>query len=189
MGLKAFLVTADGQSVENPRHYRRAEKQLKKAQRRVSRRKKGSNRRKKAVKLLACKHQKVQRQRRDFHQKTALMLVRAYDTIYLEDLRVANLVRNRHLAKSISDAGWAQFRTTLDYKAACAGKRVVAVEPAYTSQDCSCCGERIQKTLSVRTHVCPSCGLVLDRDANAARNIQRAGQARQGAVAVAAVLN
>ncbi len=99
------------------------------------------------------------------------------------------MVRNRHLAKSISDAGWAQFRTILEAKAAYAGRRVVAVPPAYTSQDCSGCGARVPKSLSVRTHICPSCGLVLDRDENAARNIQRAGQARRGAVAVAASEN
>src|SRR5262249_28978244 len=97
VGLKVFLIAADGESVENPRHYRKAEKLLAKAQRRVSRRKKGSKRRRKAIKLLARKHQKVQRQRRDFHHKTALTLLRAYDTIYLEDLRVANMVRNSHL--------------------------------------------------------------------------------------------
>jgi putative transposase len=189
VGLKVFLVTAEGDVVENPRHYRRGEKWLAKAQRRVSRRQKGSNRRKKAVVLLARAHQHVQRQRRDHHHKTARALVRAYDTIYLEDLRVANLLRNRHLSKSISDAGWAQFRSILSYKAACAGKRVIAIPPQYTSQDCSGCGARMPKSLSVRTHVCPSCGLVLDRDENAARNILRAGQAHQGAVAMAAVLN
>ena len=183
VGLKSFLVTAEGEVVENPRHYRKAERDLKKAQRRVSRRKKGSNRRRKAVKLLARKQQKVRRQRQDFHHKTALALVRQYDTIYLEDLRVRNLVRNHHLAKSISDAGWAQFRTILEYKAACAGKQVVAVEPAYTSQDCSACGERAPKSLSVRTHLCPSCGFSADRDHNAALNILRAGQALRGAVA------
>jgi putative transposase len=105
VGLKVFLITPEGEIVENPRHYRRAERELQKAQRRVSRRKKGSKRRRKAVQLLARKHQKVKRQRRDFHHKTALELVRRYDVIYLEDLRVANLVRNAHLAKSISDAG------------------------------------------------------------------------------------
>src|SRR5262249_43950817 len=121
-----------------------------------------------------------------FHHKTALALLRQYDVIYLEDLQVRNLVRNRHLAKSISDAGWAAFRTILEAKAACAGRQVIAVPPAYTSQDCSgvlpdgnCCMQRVAKSLSVRTHVCPSCGLVLDRDANAALNIRRAGQARQ----------
>jgi putative transposase len=186
VGLKVFLVTADGEVVDNPRHYRKAERQLAKAQRRVSRRTKGSKRRRKAVQLLKRHHQKVQRQRRNFHHKTALELLQQYDTIYLEDLRVANLVRNHHLAKSISDAGWAAFRTILEAKAACAGRQVIAVPPAYTSQDCSGvlpdgsrCTQRVAKSLSVRTHICPSCGLVLDRDENAAQNIRRAGQARQ----------
>ncbi len=180
VGLKVFLITAEGEVVENPRHYRRAEKQLAKAQRRVSRRKKGSKRRGKAVTQLGKAHQQVKRQRADFHHKIALYLLRHYDTISLEDLQVANLVRNRHLATSIADAGWARFRAILEAKAACAGRRVVAVPPAYTSQDCSGCGTRIPKALSVRTHVCTSCGLVLDRDENAARNIQRAGQALRG---------
>jgi putative transposase len=189
VGLKVFLVTAEGEVVQNPRYYRNAEKALQKAQRRVSRRKKGSKRRRKAVALLARKHQKVKRQRRDFRHKTALTLLRHYDIIYLEDLPVANLVQNSHLAKSMSDAGWAQFRTILEGKAVYAGRRVIAVSPAYTTQDCSGCGERVEKSLSVRTHVCTSCGLVLDRDENAARNIQWAGQALQGAVAIAAVMN
>jgi putative transposase len=189
VGLKVFLITADGDVVENPRLHRRGEKKIIKAQRRVSRRKKGSNRRRKAVGLLGRQHQTVKRQRADFHHKTALALLRQYDTIYLEDLRVANMVRNHHLAKSISDAGWAQFRSILEAKAACAGRRVVAVPPAYTSQDCSGCGERIPKSLSVRTHVCTSCGLIMDRDENAARNIQWAGQALRGLAAVAAGTN
>jgi putative transposase len=186
VGLKVFLIAADGETVENPRHYRTAERRLAKAQRRVSRRKKGSHRRRKAVALLKRKHQQVQRQRRDFHHKTALALLRRYDVIYLEDLRVRNMVKNPYLAKSISDAGWAAFRTILDAKAVCAGRQVIAVPPAYTSQDCSGvlpdgrrCSQRVAKSLSVRTHVCPSCGLVLDRDENAALNILRAGQAPQ----------
>ena len=189
VGLKVFLITAEGDAVENPRHYRRGEKKLAKAQRRVSRRKKGSHRRRKAVGHLQRAHQTVQRQRQDFHHKTALHLLREHDTISLEDLRVANMVRNPRLAKSISDAGWAAFRTILEAKAACAGRRVVAVPPAYTTQDCSGCGTRIPKSLSVRTHVCRSCGLVLDRDENAARNIQWAGQALRGLAAVAAGMN
>jgi putative transposase len=189
VGVKVFLVTAQGEVVKNPRYYRKAEKALAKAQRRVSRRKNGSKRRKKAVQLLARKHQTVKRQRRDFHHKTALHMVRHYDVIYLEDLRVANLVQNSRLSKSINDAGWAQFRTTLIGKAAYAGRRVVAVPPAYTSQDCSGCGQRVEKSLSVRTHICTSCGLILDRDENAARNIQRAGQALQGAATLVAVTN
>ena len=177
-----FLITAEGEAVENPRHYRRGEKKLAKAQRRVSRREKGSQRRRKAVGWRAKAHQAVQRQRRDFHHKTAVKLLRQGDTISLEDVRVANLVRDPHLAKSIGDAGWAAFRTILEAKAACAGRRVVAVPAQYTSQDCSGCGARVPKSLSVRTHVCPTCGLVLDRDEHAARNIQRAGRALRGLV-------
>jgi IS605 OrfB family transposase len=198
VGLKVFLVTADGKAVENPRLYRKAEQQLARAPRRVSRRKKGSKRRKKAVKLLARKHQKVQRQRGDFHQKTALALVREYDTIYLEDLQVCNMVRRPQatpdgnggylkngasrkagLNKSITDAGWHAFRSILTCKAEWAGKRVEAIPPAYTTQDCSGCGERVYKSLSVRTHVCTFCGLIMDRDENAALNILREGHSRQ----------
>ena len=202
VGLKVFLITADGERVENPRHYRKAERELKKAQRRVSRRKKGSKRRKKAAQVLAKKHQKIKHQRTDFHHKTALHLVREYDVIYLEDLSVSNLSRRpapkpdgngghlhngasqkAGLNKSIQDAAWAQFRTILEGKAVYAGRRVVAVPPAYTSQDCSGCGAQVEKSLSVRTHVCTSCGLVLDRDENAAVNIQRLGQSLREVVA------
>jgi putative transposase len=186
VGLKVFLITADGEVVENPRHHRKAEQQLAKAQRHVTRRTKGSHRRRMAVALLKRKHQHVQRQRRDFHHKTALALLRQYDVVYLEDVQVRTLVRNHFLAKSISDAGWAAFRTILEAKAACAGRQVLAVPAQYTSQDGSGvlpdgsrCTQRVAKSLSVRTHVCPSCGLVLDRDENAAQIILRAGQARQ----------
>ena len=194
VGLEVVLITANGEAVANPRHYRRGEKKLAKANKRVSRREKGSKRRGKAVTQLGKAHQRVKRQRvkrqrADFPHQTALHLLRQYDTISLEDLRVANLVRNRSLAKSISDAGWAQFRSILEAKAACAGRRVIAVPPASTSQECSGCGARIPKSLSVRTHVCTSCGLVLDRDENAARNIQWAGQALRGVGALASAVN
>jgi putative transposase len=189
VGLKVFLVTASGDVIDNPRHFRKAEKQLAKAHRRVSRRKKGSTRRMKAIAWLRRKHQRVQRQRCDFHHKTALCVLRTYNMIYLEALQVRNMVRNPHLAKSIADAGWAAFRTILEAKAACAGRRVIAVPPAYTSQDCSGCGERVRKSLSVRTHVCTHCGLVLDRDENAARNIQWAGQALRGVAGMPAAMN
>jgi putative transposase len=98
-------------------------------------------------------------------------------------LQTANMVRNHHLAKSISDAGWGVFLTILSYKAACAGRRVVAVPPACTSQMCSGCGVMVHKGLSVRWHSCPECQTSLHRDHNAAKNIERAGQARRGAVA------
>ena len=169
--------------IHNPRCYRKAERTLKTAQRKVARRKNGSTRRRKAVKLLAKAHQQVQRQRQDFQHKTALKLVRQFDTIYHEDLQVATMVKNHHLAKSISDAGWSGFLTILTAKAAYAGRRVVAVPPAYTSQTCSGWGVVVQKELSVRWHACPDCGASLHRDHNAAKNIERAGQARRGAVA------
>ena len=180
VGLQSFLTTSDGEHVENPRHYRKAERKLRKCHQRVSRRKKGSQRRKKAVKLLAKAHQAVRRQRLDFHFKTANGLIKQFDTLYHETVQVANMVKNRHLSKSISDAGWSQFLSILTFKAACAGREVIAVPARYTSQDYSGCGERVPKSLSVRTHVCPACGLVLDRDENAARNIQWAGQALRG---------
>jgi putative transposase len=214
VGVKVFLITADGDLVANPRHYRTAERALKKAQQRVSRRKKGGTRRKKAVRWLARKHQHVRRQRCDFYHKTALVLVRAYDMIYVEAIQPANLSRrpapvpkpdengNGHggyehngashkagLNKSIQDAGWGHFLSILAYTAACAGKRVEAVPPAYTSHDCSGCGKRIPKSLSVRTHVCTHCGLILDRDENAARNILWRGQRLRGLAGMPAGVN
>ncbi|HET9978945.1 MAG TPA: transposase [Ktedonobacterales bacterium] len=183
LGLESFVTLADGTMIHNPRCYRKAERRLKTAQRKVSRRKKGSTRRRKAVKLLAKAHLKVKRQRQDFQHKAALTLLREYDTIYHEDLQVANMVKNHHLAKSIADAGWSGFLTILNAKAACAGRSVVAVPPAYTSQTCSGCGAVVQKGLSVRWHACPDCGTSLHRDHNAAKNIERLGQSLQGEVA------
>ncbi|HLY32715.1 MAG TPA: transposase, partial [Ktedonobacterales bacterium] len=149
VGLKVFLVTAQGLVVDNPRHFRTSERRLAKADKAVARCQKGSHGRRKALARRAKAHQKVKRQRLDFHHKTALALIRQYDTIYLEELQVANMIRNRHLSKSIADAGWRQFRTILAYKAACAGKRVEAIPAQYTSQECSGCGELVPKSLSV----------------------------------------
>jgi putative transposase len=176
MGLESFAMLANGQPIFSPRYYCKAEAYLRRCQRRVARRKKGSNRRRKAVALLAKAHQHIARQRRDFHHKAAHTLVQAYDVIYHEDLRVANMVQNHHLAKSISDAGWSAFLAILAFKAANAGKRVQAVNPAFTSQACSGCGVLVQKGLSVRWHACLDCGASLHRDHNAALNILRLGQ-------------
>jgi putative transposase len=135
VGLTVLLITADGAPIDNPRHSRRAERALRKAQRRVARRTKGSKRRRTAVQLLARTQQQVARQRCHFHRTTALDLLRAYDTISVEEVQVRTLVRNSHLAKRISAAGWAAFRTILDATAACAGRQVIAVPAQYTSQD------------------------------------------------------
>lgn len=176
VGIENFATLSTGEVIENPKHYRVAERELKTAQRRVSRRSnKKSNRRRKAVKLLSKKHQKVQRQRADFHHKTALKIVREFDTIAVEDLNVRGMVRNHHLAKSISDAGWSQFASILTSKAASAGREVIRVNPSYTSQDCSKCGDRVRKTLATREHRCINCGFVAHRDHNAAINIQQRG--------------
>src|SRR5262249_31992043 len=159
--------------VAHPHHCRTAEKRLAKAQKPLSRRRKGSKRWWTAARLLAKKHQKAKRQRRDVHHKTALWLIRRHGTLSLADLRAANLVRKRHLSTSISDADWRRFRTIRTFKAAWAGKRVVLIEPACTAQDCSRCGACVAKSLLVRTSVCPSCGLVLERDQHAAKQVLR----------------
>ena len=117
------------------------------------------------------------------------MLARAYDTIYYEDLQMASMLKNQHLAKSSSDAGWGTFLNILRVKAACAGRSVVAVPPAYTSQACSGCGGLVQKGLSARWHECPKCGTSLHRDQNAANNSQWLGQRLRGVPAVAGALN
>ena len=170
VGLNHFYTDSTGETVANPRHLRKSEKALKRAQRRVSSKKKGSSNRKKAINKLGRKHLKVSRQRKDFAVKTALCVVKSSDFVAYEDLQVRNMVKNHKLAKSISDAAWSQFAQWLQYLGKVYGKTVIAVAPHYTSQDCSSCGNTVKKSLSVRTHAC-SCGTVLDRDHNAALNI------------------
>jgi putative transposase len=176
VGLASFLTTSDGDHVENPRHLRVAEAELKRAQRKVSKKKRGGSNRRRAVTVLARRHRKVRRARRDFHFKTALALVRAHDLIAAEDLSVSGLARTR-MAKSVHDAGWDQFLAILAAKAEEAGREFVSVDPRGTSQVCSDCGAEPEthKRLWHRVHEC-GCGLTLDRDVNAARNIlARAG--------------
>ena len=149
---------------------------LARRQRSLSRKKKGSSRRKKARRHVAASHEKVSNQRKDFLHKTANAYINRYDRICVEDLKIKNMVKNRHLAKSIVDASWGMFFNLLAYKAEEAGRTVVKVQPKGTSQICSGCGHKVEKSLSVRTHRCPFCGLVLDRDHNAALNIKAFGQ-------------
>lgn len=181
MGLASFYTDSEGENVDCPKFLRKAEKRLKREQRRLSRKKKGSNNRRsknydKARVKVSRRHLKVKNQRKDFAVKLARCVVMSSDVVALEDLQVRNLVRNRHLAKSIHDAAWSQFGNWLLYYGKVFGKPVVKVPPAYTSQDCSSCGKRVKKSLSERTHIC-SCGCVLDRDENAAKNILRLGLA------------
>ena len=180
MGLKAFLTDSQGNTVANPRHLRQAEKRLKRLHRRLSRKQKQSQNRKKARHALAKVYLKVQRQREDFARKTASTLITSHDLIAYERLQIRNLVKNRKLAKSISDAAWGRFLAWLTYYGLLHTIPVIAVEPAFTSQDCSSCGTRVKKSLSVRTHICRGCGLILDRDHNAALNILAKALERTG---------
>jgi len=171
VGLNHFYTDSDGNKVKNPRFLRKAEKALKRAQKRVSRKTKGSKNRLKAIKKLGRAHLKVSRRRKDFAVKTARALIQSADLVAIEDLKVRNMVKNHHLAKSISDASWTLFRQWLEYFGKVFDVPVIAVAPHYTSQNCSNCGQEVQKSLSTRTHKCPHCGYLDDRDTNAAINI------------------
>ena len=174
VGLENFATLSDGSKIANPRFFRREEKALAKSQRKLSKQPKGSKERRKARKVVARVHERIRNRRHDFVHQTARRLVNKYGVIAVEDLNVKGMVQNHCLAKSIADASWSMFRSVLAHKAANAGRLVEAVEPAYTSQDCSKCGFRAKKKLSERVHSCPNCGLVLNRDHNAAINILNA---------------
>lgn len=197
LGVTHFAALSNGEFIDNPRYYRKAEKRLKKLQEALSRKKRGSNRRKKAVQAVAKAHRKVRNQRKDFAHKASRQIVNRYQVIALEDLQTANLVKRPKpkqdeetgqyipngasakagLNKSIHDAGWNMFTNYLNYKAEWAGRSLVLVNPKYTSQVCSGCGSVAKKDLSERWHSC-ECGCELDRDTNAAINILRLGQSQ-----------
>jgi putative transposase len=179
VGLKEFYTDSNGETAENPRFLRKSEKRLKQAQRHVSRRVKGSKNRGKGRVILGKRHLKISRQRKDHAIKLARCVITSNDVVAYEDLRVGNLVKNHCLAKSINDASWYQFRVWLEYFGKMFGKITIAVNPAYTSQECSRCGTVVKKTLSNRTHAC-RCGCVMDRDHNAARNILSRGLSTVG---------
>lgn len=181
VGLKVFLADSKGKTVANPRYYRKSQHTLRRKQRQLCRRKKGSRRRRKAARNAAKTHLKIKRQRRDFLFKAAKPYAEGYQHIFVEDLNIAGMVQNHSLAKSVIDASWGTFIDILTDKAARAGHQVVKVPARFTSQKCHRCGEIVQKTLSVRTHICPFCGCVEDRDVNAAKNILTAGALPSGA--------
>ncbi|MEW6493102.1 MAG: transposase [Cyanobacteriota bacterium] len=190
VGLKEFYTDSNGYTEPNPRFYRTGEKRLKFRQRHVSRKKKGSANQRKAINRLGRVHLKISGaltrtlrdwQREEHAKRTARCVVQSNDLVAYEDLRVKNLVKNHCLAKSINDAGWYQFRKWLEHFGVKFGKITVAVNPAYTSQECSKCGTVVKKSLSMRTHVC-QCGFVLDRDWNAAINILKLALSTTGHV-------
>lgn len=175
VGLKSFITLSNGEHVDNPRFFVHEERALAKAQRRLSKTEKGTPERAKALKVVRRIHERIANKRDDFVRKLSLELVRSYDLIAFEDLNVQEMMRNHCLSKHIADAAWNKLITTTTYKAEWAGKRVVLVNPNGTSQICSGCGQVVQKDLFERVHSCPSCGLTLDRDHNAALNILRLG--------------
>ena len=179
LGIRHFAVTSDGHEIANPRRLARRERSLARYQRRLARCQKGSANRAKARAKVARAHRKVRASRTDFLHRTSARLVRDHDLIVIEDLAVKNMVRNRSLAKAISDSGWGTFRRMLEYKAARAGRYLIVTVRFYpSSKTCSACGHLLAELpLSTRAWQCPSCGTRHDRDINAAKNILAAGLA------------
>jgi putative transposase len=179
LGIKDFAVTSDGEKIPNPRRLDRRERNLARYQRRLARCQKGSANRAKAKAKAARAHRKVRASRADFLHRTSTRLVRDHDVIVIEDLAVKNMVRNRSLAKAISDCGWGEFRRQLEYKAAAGGRHLIVIDRWHpSSKTCSACGHLLARlSLSTRTWQCPSCGTRNDRDINAAKNILAAGLA------------
>ena len=176
LGLKFFIADSKGNTEESPQFYRKSERQLNRANRKKSKKfvkgaQSQSGNYHKARNRYARKHLRVSRQRKEYCKRVAYSVIQSHDLIAYEDLNVKGLVKNRHLAKSISDAGWSVFRRWLEYFGFKYGKVTIAVPPHDTSQNCSGCGSKVKKSLSTRTHVCPHCGFVEDRDVNAAINI------------------
>lgn len=171
LGLKVFAYQSDGVMIPNPRIARRAEREMRIRQRALARCKRGSKRRIKVKQQLASLHTKITNTRTTWlHQQSALF-IKCYDLVAVEDLNVQGMLKHPKFARSIADASWSKFLGFLDYKAEKAGGYLIRVDPRNTSQKCSSCGELVPKSLAVRTHSCPSCGLVIDRDWNASRNI------------------
>jgi putative transposase len=181
VGLATFATMSDGGEIANPRFFRTDEKELAKVQRRFTQAAQGTPARRKRRTVVARVHERIANRRKDFAHQHSRTIIDEHGTVAVEDLAVKRMVHNHSLAKSISDAAWAMFSAFLRYKAASAGRRMVAVNPAYTSQECSRCGHRQKMPLSERTYHCPCCHLALSRDVNAARNILRLGLQSFGA--------
>jgi putative transposase len=175
VGLKSLVALSGGETVEYPRYYVMAEKKLAAAQRNLSRKKKGSANRRKAKAKVAKISQDVQHHRDEFLHQLSKMLVDSADLIVFENLNISGMLKNHHLAKHIQDHAWGKLIQFTQSKAAKAGKVVELVDARYTSQKCSQCGIMVPKTLAERVHICPNCGLEMDRDINASLNIRTLG--------------
>ncbi|MEH2412002.1 RNA-guided endonuclease InsQ/TnpB family protein [Nostoc sp.] len=179
VGLEYFYSDSKGNHEENPRFLRKAEVNIKRVQRNIYKKKKGSSGRRKARGIYARKHLRVTRQREEHAKRLARNLCLANAKVVLEDLNISGMVRNHKLAKSISDASWYNFRQWLEYFGKKYVRQIIAIPPHFTSQECSNCGARVQKSLSTRTHSCNNCGYVEQRDVNAAKVILSRASARQ----------
>jgi putative transposase len=179
LGVTDFAVTSGGERIANPRHLERKARNLARYQRRLARRRKGSANRAKAAAKIARAHRKIRSARRDFLHRASTRLVRGNDLIVIEDLAVTNMVKNRRLARAISDCGWGEFRRQLAYKCERYGRDLVVIDRWYpSSKTCSACGHLLTElSLSTRHWTCPACGTRHDRDLNAAKNILAAGLA------------
>ena len=179
LGIKTLATLSDGTVIANPRCLAASERRLKKAQKALSRKTMGSNRRAKARAKVACLHARVANQRQDAIHKATTMIARTYSTVCIEDLHVAGMVKNRRLAKAVSDASFAEFRRQIDYKTARTGATLHVINRWYpSSKTCSACGAvKAKLSLAERTYRCEHCGLTMDRDLNAAINIKVAGSA------------
>jgi putative transposase len=174
LGLKEFAITSDGEIFSNPKHLKKSEKRLKKLQKDLARKKKGSNNRNKARLKVAKLHEKIFNQRQDFLHKLSHYIISENQTIVIEDLKVSNMIKNHRLAKSIADVSWFEFRRQLEYKAKWYGREIIVAPSNYaSSQLCSNCGNKSSQTkdLACRTYVCPICGMTMDRDINASKNL------------------
>ncbi|NFV00694.1 IS200/IS605 family element transposase accessory protein TnpB [Clostridium botulinum] len=174
VGLKEFATTSDGDFFGNPKWLRKSEKRLAKLQKDLSRKKKNSNNRKKARLKIARLHEKITNQRKDFLHKLSMQIISENQAIVIEDLKVSNMLKNHRLAKAISEVSWYEFRTMLEYKCKWYGRELIIAPSNYaSSQLCSNCGNKSNQTkdLSCRTYICPVCGMIMDRDLNASKNL------------------
>jgi putative transposase len=187
VSLHTFATLSSGETIENPQFFWQEEKALARAQRRLSRAAQGTPMRKRRRKAVARVHERTRWRRQNHAHQHSRRIINTHQVIAVEDLAVSRLVQQHTLTKSIHDAAWSEFRTYLAYKAAWAGRQYIAVNPAYTSQECSRCGHRQPMPLAARVYHCPACGLVLDRDQNAARNILARGLAGIGSQSVDAM--
>jgi len=175
VGIENFAYLSDGVIIENPRFFKEEEKTLAKVQRKLSKAEKGTPERTKRRRVVAKTHERIKNKRADFCHKISRKIVNEYQYICVEDLNIKKMMQDNYLAKSIADASWNQFHQFLNYKAEEAGRILELVNPAYTSQTCSNCGNVHEKKLSEREHVCLKCGYTAHRDFNAARNILALG--------------